>query len=177
MSCIITEGNKCWLVLNFKVSEDVVKFYEEKSEFNKILLSFVLSLIFLRFNEMNLNFFKISVVCKFLILNCQIFFAAFGADALIENKDITYDGNLQNNEWLKNVYENIYPVINNTNSVTNVCDEESVNVEKSSWFFNVPLLPVIVATSNSIPEGLCKRQLQLYLNDLKNGTLWATESK
>ncbi|XP_051158032.1 O-acyltransferase like protein-like isoform X2 [Leptopilina boulardi] len=34
---------------------------------------------------------------------------------------------------------------------------------------------MIVATSNSIPEGSCKRQLRLYLDHLKNGTLWATE--
>ena len=54
---------------------------------------------------------------------------------------------------------------------------ENDNSEDSSWFLNVPLLPVVVATSNSIPEGSCKRQLLLYLNHLKNGTLWATESK
>ncbi|XP_043465576.1 nose resistant to fluoxetine protein 6-like [Leptopilina heterotoma] len=53
--------------------------------------------------------------------------------------------------------------------------EKSKSGEKSSWFLNVPLLPIIVATSNSIPEGSCKKQLLLYLKHLKNGTLWATE--
>ncbi|XP_043465536.1 nose resistant to fluoxetine protein 6-like [Leptopilina heterotoma] len=55
----------------------------------------------------------------------------------------------------------------------NVISEKSG--ERAPWFLNVPLLPVIVATSNSIPEGSCKNQLLLYLNHLKNGTLWATE--
>lgn len=53
---------------------------------------------------------------------------------------------------------------------------ENEHFKESDWFSNIPLLPIAVATSNSIPEGPCKTQLRLFLNHLKNGTLWAVES-
>ena len=45
------------------------------------------------------------------------------------------------------------------------------------WFTNVPLFSVEFARSKSLPDGPCKKQAQRYLRDLKNGTLWATQSE
>lgn len=59
---------------------------------------------------------------------------------------------------------------------TSVNNEQIKNL-KNSWYLNIPILPIVVATSNSIPNGPCKKQLDLYLSHLNNGTLWATESK
>ncbi|XP_043465529.1 O-acyltransferase like protein-like isoform X2 [Leptopilina heterotoma] len=98
---------------------------------------------------MNLNFLIISV--SIFILNSSICPVVFG--------EKSHDEDLDNNSYL----------LSELNSTI------SESGEKSAWFLNVPLLPVIVATSNSIPEGSCKKQLQLYLKHLKNGTLWATE--
>ncbi|XP_014215126.1 nose resistant to fluoxetine protein 6-like [Copidosoma floridanum] len=43
------------------------------------------------------------------------------------------------------------------------------------WFDKVPVPPIVVATSNSLPEGACKRQLKRYIEELGNGTFWATQ--
>ncbi|XP_051158233.1 nose resistant to fluoxetine protein 6-like [Leptopilina boulardi] len=83
---------------------------------------------------------------------------------------------LSNREFLiKECKETNYYTAKIESNSESIYNEESKNVVKSPWFLNIPLLPIIVATSNSIPEGSCKRQLQLYFDHLKNGTLWATE--
>lgn len=46
-----------------------------------------------------------------------------------------------------------------------------------SWYSKIPLLPVIFASSPTIPEGNCKRHALRYLQELRNGTLWAVQSK
>ncbi|KAF7994900.1 hypothetical protein HCN44_004372 [Aphidius gifuensis] len=43
------------------------------------------------------------------------------------------------------------------------------------WFLNIPILPVLFATSPTLPNGHCKRQAQRYLQELRNGTLWAAK--
>lgn len=48
---------------------------------------------------------------------------------------------------------------------------------ETAWFDKVPVLPVAYARSSTLPEGPCKKQAQRYLRDLKNGTLWATQSE
>lgn len=45
------------------------------------------------------------------------------------------------------------------------------------WYTDVPLLPIVFATSETLSDGPCKMQAQRYLTDLKNGTLWATQSE
>ncbi|XP_015121190.1 nose resistant to fluoxetine protein 6 [Diachasma alloeum] len=42
------------------------------------------------------------------------------------------------------------------------------------WFLNLPLLPVLFASSPTLPEGECKRHSLRYLRELRNGTLWAS---
>lgn len=42
---------------------------------------------------------------------------------------------------------------------------------------NLPLLPIIFAQSEDLPNGKCKEDAQRFLNELKNGTLWAVQSK
>ncbi|XP_043465535.1 O-acyltransferase like protein-like [Leptopilina heterotoma] len=101
---------------------------------------------------MNFNCLINSLLLKFLVFHCLIYQVVFG--------ELSY------NEYLK---ENKGFALSELNSTI------SESGERTPWFLNVPLLPVIVATSNSIPEGSCKNQLLLYLNHLKNGTLWATE--
>lgn len=81
---------------------------------------------------------------------------------------------LGNNEYMNNFIDNVE---NNETISQKIANNEQNNVKKNSWFLNVPLLPIVVATSNSIPEGYCKKQLHLYLSHLNNGTLWATESE
>ena len=45
------------------------------------------------------------------------------------------------------------------------------------WFESIPIPPIAVATSNSLKNGTCKQQLNYYIDELKKGTLWATQSK
>lgn len=92
------------------------------------------------------------------LLNGQIVLAAINDDEVAK---------ISPNKYIDNL------TVNNDNN-------KNINLEKSvknSWFLNVPLLPIVVATSESIPEGSCKKQLHLYLSHLNNGTLWATESE
>ncbi|XP_051166913.1 O-acyltransferase like protein-like [Leptopilina boulardi] len=118
---------------------------------------------------MNLNFFTTWTLHQFFVLNYLILPLVFGE---ITKVIYTYDKDLEDKELFKNFNESSYTILNESNSIININSETN---EKSPWFLNIPLLPVIVATSNSIPEGSCKRQLLFYLNHLKNGTLWATE--
>ena len=48
---------------------------------------------------------------------------------------------------------------------------------RRNWYESVPMPPIVVATSRTLPEGACKRQLTRYLEALGNGTLWATQSE
>lgn len=59
------------------------------------------------------------------------------------------------------------------------CDLKDENSENKEilWFINMPSLPLLLENSNSLQNGECKKQLELYLKFLKNGTLWAVESK
>jgi hypothetical protein len=45
------------------------------------------------------------------------------------------------------------------------------------WYESLPMAPIVVATSGTLPEGACKDQLGRYLEELGNGTLWATQSE
>jgi len=42
---------------------------------------------------------------------------------------------------------------------------------------NLPLLPIIFAQSEDLPNGKCKEDAQRFLKELQNGTLWAVQSK
>lgn len=42
---------------------------------------------------------------------------------------------------------------------------------------NLPLLPIIFAQSEDLPNGKCKKDAQRFLKELQNGTLWAVQSK
>lgn len=64
----------------------------------------------------------------------------------------------------------------------NPCDNFTIHQEEEPirlifWYENVPMPPIAVANSRTIPAGDCGRQLQMYLEELKNGTLWATQSE
>ena len=101
---------------------------------------------------------RIFGICIF-ILNLRVFPIVNGEETNFSEKNLIVESNAFSNE-----------------SIDNNCTK-SENSEENAWFSNIPLLPVVVATSNSIPEGSCKKHLNLYLKYLKNGTLWATESK
>ncbi|XP_046606179.1 nose resistant to fluoxetine protein 6-like [Neodiprion virginianus] len=45
----------------------------------------------------------------------------------------------------------------------------------SSWWTDFPVLPLVFANSNTIPEGPCRKQVQRYLKELANSTLWAVQ--
>ncbi|XP_046733955.1 nose resistant to fluoxetine protein 6-like [Diprion similis] len=45
----------------------------------------------------------------------------------------------------------------------------------SSWWTDFPILPLVFANSNTIPEGPCRRQVQRYREELANSTLWAVQ--
>ncbi|KAJ8668165.1 hypothetical protein QAD02_009828 [Eretmocerus hayati] len=46
-------------------------------------------------------------------------------------------------------------------------------VRENFWYDDLPLPPIAVASTNFLPGGACKRQLNLYLQNLRKGTLWA----
>ena len=48
---------------------------------------------------------------------------------------------------------------------------------KSINFINPPLLPIAFAQSKYLQDGQCKKDVQLFLNELQRGTLWAAQSK
>ncbi|XP_051166899.1 O-acyltransferase like protein-like isoform X4 [Leptopilina boulardi] len=121
---------------------------------------------------MNFNFFTSCVLIQLIVSNYLISPLVFGE---VTKKIQIYNKDLENNERFYNFNESNYSILNKLHSTKSVYSEKSESDEKSSWFLNIPLLPIIVATSNSIPDGSCKRQLRLYLEHLKNGTLWATE--
>lgn len=54
---------------------------------------------------------------------------------------------------------------------------KSRNDEYGSWFENVPLPPVVFARSKTIANEECKKQVHMYLRDLRNGSMWATQSE
>ncbi|KAK0083717.1 hypothetical protein PV326_006605, partial [Microctonus aethiopoides] len=71
--------------------------------------------------------------------------------------------------------------INNCDTSTSDDDFKSIKkhnltdieIKKFPWYLKVPLLPILFATSPTLPEGKCKKQVQKYLEELNNGTLWA----
>ncbi|XP_034938093.1 nose resistant to fluoxetine protein 6-like [Chelonus insularis] len=66
------------------------------------------------------------------------------------------------------------PVVNEKIN-SHIIEESNQNsiVSEIPWYLKVPLLPILFASSPTLPEGKCKRQAERYLQDLKNGTLWA----
>lgn len=84
------------------------------------------------------------------------------------NEKCKEDKKLQHekNEEIKNDYQ----IISNS-------DKKIIKIDKIPWYLSVPSLPVLFATSSTFPEGECKRQVQKYLKELNNGTLWAVRSK
>ncbi|XP_012279235.1 nose resistant to fluoxetine protein 6 isoform X2 [Orussus abietinus] len=53
--------------------------------------------------------------------------------------------------------------------------EPEAEVPATGWFTDVPLLPIVFATSPSLQDGACKRQAARFLRELHNGTLWAVK--
>lgn len=65
------------------------------------------------------------------------------------------------------------------NNIGSIKKHDIINLEMKMkpWYLRVPLLPILFATSPTLPEGKCKKQVQKYLEELNNGTLWAVRSK
>ncbi|CAD6244916.1 GSCOCG00013530001-RA-CDS [Cotesia congregata] len=57
----------------------------------------------------------------------------------------------------------------------NVNSDSTLTTSGISWYSKIPLLPVFFASSPTIPEGNCKRHALRYLEELRNGTLWAVQ--
>jgi hypothetical protein len=62
------------------------------------------------------------------------------------------------------------------NDVGNKSDRRDY-VVLENWFAAPSLLPVSVASSDSIRSTRCRNQSQLFLQELRNFTLWAVQSK
>lgn len=59
-----------------------------------------------------------------------------------------------------------------------IVDDEGKNNGGVFWYESVPIPPIVVATSESLDEGsACKRQLRRYIEELRNGTMWAVQSE
>jgi hypothetical protein len=61
-------------------------------------------------------------------------------------------------------------------SVAEVVDV-AADVALQDWFAAPPLLPVSIASSEHIRSPRCRNQSQLFLQELRNFTLWAVQSK
>ncbi|XP_033222638.1 uncharacterized protein LOC117176493 [Belonocnema kinseyi] len=117
-------------------------------------------------DEMILRFFGIYILG--FIIKLRVFSMVNGEEINLSTNNLLLVENNYNADSFSNIDIK-------TNFKTSENSEKNKNLENSVWVLNIPLLPVVVATSNSIPEGPCRKQLKFYLNHLKNGTLWATE--
>lgn len=68
-------------------------------------------------------------------------------------------------------------VIEKIKDTNNIKSDSGFKNYEISWYSKIPLLPVVFASSPTIPEGNCKRHALRYLEELRNGTLWAVQSK
>lgn len=109
----------------------------------------------------------------FLLLICDCHIYSVSCEGVTFQKT---EIQIENSNVFNQNYHNTSELVNKLN-LKNENFMENEQLKESDWFSNIPLLPIAIATSNSIPDGPCKRQLRLYLNHLKNGTLWAVESK
>lgn len=80
-------------------------------------------------------------------------------------------------QWISNE-KNSLDQANNLNSILNVggCNNEQCFAESLNPL-NLPLLPIIFAQSEDLPDGKCKEDARRFLKELQNGTLWAVQSK
>lgn len=60
---------------------------------------------------------------------------------------------------------------------SHVLAEQSQLISEQWTLENMPFLSIIFAKSKYLPNGLCKEDAQKFLYDLRNGTVWATQSK
>ncbi|XP_008552670.1 nose resistant to fluoxetine protein 6 [Microplitis demolitor] len=66
-------------------------------------------------------------------------------------------------------------VIEKIKDTNNIKSDSGFKNYEISWYSKIPLLPVVFASSPTIPEGNCKRHALRYLEELRNGTLWAVQ--
>ena len=55
--------------------------------------------------------------------------------------------------------------------------EEERIFDDGDWFVAPPILPISVAASSYIRDPRCRNQSRLFLQQLRNFTLWAVESE
>lgn len=82
-------------------------------------------------------------------------------------------------QWTSNE-KNSLDRANNLSSILNVGgynNEQCFANTESLNPINLPLLPIIFAQSEDLPDGKCKEDAQQFLKELQNGTLWAVQSK
>lgn len=80
--------------------------------------------------------------------------------------------------WTFNENNSLDPVnLNNILDGGNCNNEQCFANTGSLNPINLPLLPIIFAQSEDLPDGKCKEDAQRFLKELQNGTLWAVQSK
>jgi hypothetical protein len=80
------------------------------------------------------------------------------------------------------VYNVTEPSHTETKTTRNLNDVDSEAVHEDyvfpqDWFVAPPLLPILLAASDNIRSPRCRNQSRLYLQELRNVTLWAAQSK
>lgn len=79
-------------------------------------------------------------------------------------------------QWTFNENNSLDPV-----NLNNILDGGNCNTEQCFANtgvlnpINLPLLPIIFAQSEDLPDGKCKADAQRFLKELQNGTLWAVQ--
>ncbi|XP_046423522.1 nose resistant to fluoxetine protein 6-like [Neodiprion fabricii] len=103
------------------------------------------------------------LLCLFVSTNGQVFAG--------ENK-FCYENTSDSRLWLSATLET-----RQTLQAENPADpQRAVPVSQgSSWWTDFPVLPLVFANSNTIPKGRCRKQVQRYLKELANSTLWAVQ--
>lgn len=81
-------------------------------------------------------------------------------------------------QWTFNEHNSVDSVnLNNILDGGNCNNEQCFANTGSLNPINLPLLPIIFAQSEDLPDGKCKEDAQRFLKELQNGTLWAVQSK
>ncbi|XP_043289880.1 nose resistant to fluoxetine protein 6-like [Venturia canescens] len=114
------------------------------------------------------------MISRFLLLCAysQVFLLAASSDNVLEDHT---NNSVSTEAWTTQIItENIWTK-EETEKNNEIRRNNRSNHVQHPWYSNVPLLPIIFASSSTLPDGPCKVQAQRYLTALRNGTLWATQ--
>ncbi|XP_072753161.1 nose resistant to fluoxetine protein 6-like [Anoplolepis gracilipes] len=84
-------------------------------------------------------------------------------------------GHSASEQWTLNENNLDQPNLNNILHTGGYNNEQCFANTESLNPINLPLLPIIFAQSEDLPDGKCKEDAQRFLKELQNGTLWAVQ--